>query len=179
MSFSSHEIFSYFEKYIIVETLQEFITRGTQDVRLAYIAGAIDANDTFTDQSSTLNITASKCKNFVKQLQILCYSCGFETRFHQVGGEYRIDAVTNHSVDTISRCPMLFKKSTVENHYNKASSATNSLPVNLIRKDNKYANKVRRLGLDYKKHISVNMFEECVDNINFCPVKVNYEALPC
>ena len=172
LSFSSHEIFSYFEKYIIVETLQEFITRGTQDVRLAYIAGAIDANDTFTDQSSTLNITASKCKNFVKQLQILCYSCGFETRFHQVGGEYRIDAVTNHSVDTISRCPMLFKKSTVENHYNKASSATNSLPVNLIRKDNKYANKVRRLGLDYKKHISVNMFEECVDNINFCPVKV-------
>lgn len=98
-------IYSKFSRDII----PDFIKNGTLSVRNGYIAGIIDnykEKDNFYIYSTTNEL-------FIKQLQLLCYSCGFETclkKTYNYNNDliYTLKAKSDFSKSIISKFSPLF-----------------------------------------------------------------------
>lgn len=178
ISFECHEIYDYLKKQIIdVIDIPEFILEAKFENRLAYIAGVIDGNDnteSYTSFRSPLNIFSGDCSTneYCRQLQTVCYSCGFETKKYDNYDGFMVNVVTNHATECIMESASLIKREIVQSYINKLVQFSNSYPVKSLTNDKIYNNISNKLGLDHKYNICVDAFEKYFGNIDYCPTKV-------
>jgi len=156
------------------ETIASYILQGLPDIRKGFIAGIIDGNDycyEYNDRDRKyLNITTARNKGFVQDLQLLCYSCGFETKLSCNNNEYKLDAVTNHSLKLIDDIKVLLKYQTISSFMNTPKGAScNSFPIRMISSKHTYINNM--FGMHCRK-ILVDTYDEHIGQLNYCPVKV-------
>ena len=148
--------------------IPEFIINNTLDVRLGYIAGVADTDGSL--KNKPIKLVTSVYEPFVLQLQNLCYSCGFETRFY-IGKErpnswqkiYELSLISEHSKRVVSNIPQLHLKlrsSSKENY-------SNSFPSNWI-SDSKLK---RKTG--YTDTVTASAFERFTGKkLKLIPVRV-------
>jgi len=170
LSIKSQELFDYIIKYIIPNKVPYYIIQSTYEVRTAYIAGIIDGCDVVNKNKDFINIARFKDISIIKELQKICYSCGFETIIKQEDENYYLCVVTNYSITNLLENIFLNKKDIIKSYYNKIRYGVNSYPINLIKKESKYD--IRKFEKSYKKNIDVNVFEKHFEEFNYCPVKV-------
>lgn len=193
ISFVCTEIYNYFKKHIIdVVDIPEFIYKTTFTNRMAYISGVIDANDHTESYFSYRNVFNvfyagsnrgdSSMLEYSKQLQILCYSCGFETKRTNKDGVHKLDIVTSYAAECILETPSLVKRNIIASYVGKGMKNTNSYPVHLLKKTKRFDIVDKKIGLIYNHCISVDSYEEYFENVMCCPnkvVKVDYDNIKC
>jgi ribonucleotide reductase class II len=163
ISFKSKELFTYIMQNIVTKNnVPDYITQGTFNVRMSYLAGVVDGNG---HNRTNYCIISDK---LVTSIQNLCYSCGLETKIYKG----LLTAVTNHTIASIHNIDVLIKKEYVSQFYNKNSIGINSFPIEMIKGFRRYDNIVKKFGYDHKNNITINTFEECFDEVSYCPVKV-------
>jgi len=163
ISFSSHDVFSYIMQHIVMTNkVPEYISQGTYNIRMSYLGGVIDGNGYNTSEYCVIT------DKLVSDIQNVCYSCGIETKKYNG----LLTAVTNHTISKLHSIEVLIKKDYVSYFYNKYKIGINSFPIKMLDGFRRYENIKDRLGFNMKKKITVNTFEECFDEISYCPVKV-------
>jgi len=182
VSCSSIEIYEYFDKNMTMWTsrkiIPEYILTGTCDIRMSYIVGIIDGNtncSTLRKGRVPLNIYSSVDKQFIQNIQTLCYSCGFETRFQYSGKNdlYELNAITNYAIESILEASVICKYNVVNSYIDMPIHNVNGFPIKFINQKRKFATINAKLGLQNAKNISMNIYDEFFDNLCYCPVKVN------
>lgn len=153
--------------YEITE-IPNYIKQSKENIKLAYLAGVIDSNDLENNKKNL--IVSSVNIKWIKDIQLLSYSCGFEVRIH-LNKNYKehnknwyvnnfISIDTLHSFNIITNIPELNKSL----KYNKKSHKLNGFPLYYLEdlKDRYKNNNI----------ISINNFENKYNKINYCPTKV-------
>ena len=178
-------IFTNIRNFNEIDMVPKYIMMATTEVRFGYIAGVIDGNmdcAVYDDNNRKyFNIATCYSGKFMKDLQALCYSCGFETKLKNDSRNaitlYKLEVITNYSLNLIQGITVLLKYQIVESYSDMVKGKScNSFPAKMISKVTKnsykhvYINK--KLGLDCKKNISIDSYDEVFDNINYCPVRV-------
>lgn len=100
------------KKYGIKITIPYYINQGLLNIRLAFIAGLVDSTENV--YAKKIYITQTTYKSFIKNVQILCYSCGFETKilYNNIRlYKYVLIASTPFSKYIINSIPQLYQKS--------------------------------------------------------------------
>lgn len=178
VSCSSIELYNYFNKKLMRLTqVPDYITTGMCDIRLSYIAGIIDGNSHCTTLKKgrvPLNIFTSTNKQFVKELQTVCHSCGFESRLKCVSDTqtYQLNAITNYALNTILEASLVLKSDIIQSHVDMPIHNTNGFPAKMLNKKRKYSTIRSKLGLEKYKNVSMNIYEEHFDELGYCPTKV-------
>lgn len=115
---ASDLIVNYFGRHVLrspvaLSTFPEFITQSPVDVRLAYIAGIIDAT------TETLPLIIGNVPiTFARAVQTLAYSCGLALRLQDqnvvstdpIKSSWFLDANNDCALDIISKIPELLKE---------------------------------------------------------------------
>jgi hypothetical protein len=157
------------------ETIASYIMQGLPDIRKGFIAGIMDGNDYCREYNERdrkyLNITTASNKGFVRDLQLLCYSCGFETKLSSNGNdEYKLDTITNHSLKLIDDIKVVLKYQIISSFMNTPKGAScNSFPIRMISSKHTYINNM--FGMHCRK-ILVDTYDEHIGQLNYCPVRV-------
>lgn len=180
LSCISCNLYDYVYKQLKHQNIPQYITMGNTDVRNSYIAGLIDGNNECDYDKSMFNISNAKSKEFIYELQTLCYSCGFETKQKQYKNDdkvlYRLDANTNYSLKKLLDINLLIKKHITETYVNKLRKISNSFPSKMILKEQKYVSKYndicKKLCYEEMKELPIDMCDEYLDEIQYCPVKI-------
>ncbi len=106
----------YFYKFITNDNLKvdyydrnipDFIYESDSFIKLAYLAGIIDGTfytNTIIDNNT---IVSDKSLEWIKQLQILCYSCGFETTIEEKEEEINLKISTKYAKNIIESIPQI------------------------------------------------------------------------
>jgi ribonucleotide reductase class II len=158
----------------------EYIKKAKQEIKLAYIAGIIDGDGCV--KGRLLNLVSTVSLKWAKEIQALCYSCGFETRLNimknipksREGWQplHKLNIITKHSQNIVSKIPQLFKKFNV----NKRVGNSNGFPIDMVISyinDKKYDNNLKRkLGLHNNKQLVIDTFEDNFGKLNYCPTKI-------
>ena len=185
VSCKSKELYEYIYKHLRKDLtkIPDYIMHSIYDLRMAFVAGIIDGNKYCIELSESnrnaFNIITCKYTQFVKQLQVLCYSCGFETR-RKTKNDCFLYSITKHSLNTILDCPLLLKFAVVESYLDTTMHLpnTNSLPSKMLQGKNKYVrNLIKDLGIRNLKEISIDAYDKYVGDISYCPVKVTKISL--
>lgn len=124
----SYKLAQYFNMHLAHSNkdIPDYIKQGNLSVRLGFIAGIIDTH--IYKNKESIQIVNTVHKKWIQQLQILCYSCGFETKLtrtnHHIPNEMAIDdriyiltVESKHSRDIINNIPQLFRKFKVDGMY--------------------------------------------------------------
>lgn len=165
---SNINIFEYFDKFKQIKNIPSYIRESKYYIKLAYIAGLIDSNQYY----DKCYISSSISQDFTYDLQTLCYSCGFETRYMQVDSNHILIAVTEHARLTINNIKELkrpFKINILEkvniNSFDKYM---------LINKDlvNNFYELSTILNLDNSEKIDIDTYNKYFGNIYYCPTRV-------
>jgi hypothetical protein len=156
------------------ERIASYIMQAFSNIRMSFIAGIIDGNQhciEYNDRNRKyFNIITGVNKNFIKDLQMLCYSCGFETKFSIKNNIYNLEAITNHSLKTIEDIKVLLKYQNVNSFINMPKGAScNYFPIKMISSKYSYLNRI--FGLHLKK-VFIDAYDEHVGQINYCPVRI-------
>jgi intein/homing endonuclease len=159
-------------------TIPSFIMEGTRDVRLAFLAGLLDGDGSANNRPVLLVSTVYE--SFAKQVQVLAYSCGFETRLRESSEDwasrkgwqkqYFVSLVSNHAKLEMSECPQLEK----ELRINKTSQRENGFPSSWFEKNR------TKLNATVNNNVCITRFEMVMGNKDLigCPVRVkNVESL--
>lgn len=158
-----------------------FIKNAQLDVRLGYISGIIDGNIHARSLSADNRRAFKICKmhtseiDFVRSIQILCYSCGFETHFSIATDYVTLAAITRHSLNTLINIPTLIKYADVNTYLdtNMYLRNVNSFPASMVRGKNKFGRRfLYNLGIHKLKNITMDVYDQFFGNIAYCPVKV-------
>jgi len=176
-------IFKYIRNFSEIDVIPKYIMQGDYDVRASYIAGVIDGNVNCIsyDGRKYFNIASCFSGKFIKALQALCYSCGFETKQktdNSYGVDlYKLEAITKHSLICIQDIKVLLKYQIVESYSDMVKGKSlNSFPAKMIIKATKNSHKAayihRKLGLENVKNVSIDSYDQWFDDINYCPVRV-------
>jgi intein/homing endonuclease len=123
---TNKKLLDYFSKYIKNTgnmEIPEYINKGTLDVRLGYISGIMDSLGDNTIYPIRVSYHISK--NWINQIQHLCYSCGFESNIQRLKNHvindvcwknaYTLRLITKYSIMLLNNIPQLFKKIDVSN----------------------------------------------------------------
>ena len=187
VSCRSIEIYNYINDYIMnhKKSVPSYITDATYDTKISYIAGIIDGNANFNTLRKgrvPMNIFTDESLDFMKNLQNLCYSCGFETRLckNSYGNFHQLNAITNNSINTLLEIKLMNKYDIVESYLDMPMQRINAFPSTMLYSKRKYRIIKNKLGLANYKNISMDIYDEYFDRIGYCPVKVlgidkNYE----
>lgn len=145
-------------------TIPEYIKMATKEVKLGYIAGIIDGyiiNDT--------NFVSSVYLDWIRELQVLCYSCGFEARLYSNSYYskmmYGLKIITEYSKTLISSIPQLYSKFKLSSKHTDCNY--NSFPLDFIKKE--YGNIKFNPSL---KQMRTDMYEELFGVLITCPTEV-------
>ena len=71
-----------------------------------------------------------KLIQFIKNLQNLCYSCGFETRLYKNTTciFHKLNAITNNAINTLLEIKLMNKLNIVESYVDMPVQNTNYIP---------------------------------------------------
>jgi LAGLIDADG-like domain len=151
--------------------IPECIMRGTKELKLAYATGVMDADGTIITRP--IRLVTTVYEKFARELQIMLYSCGIETRMkyekcerYKSGGRYDIYLITSCSRQKISEVMQLHKKFSV-----LRSKNANGFPSSFIKK-NGGMGVWSRYYLFRKKHMNIDSYCKEFGAINFCPCEV-------
>ena len=176
----SKQLAWYFDKNIkqanIPIKIPEFILKAKKDIKLAYISGILDSDGCANNKP--VNIMSSVYLDWTKQVQVLAYSCGIETRINiqkkdvqsrQGNGKtwqyiHKLNLITNNSKNILSQCPQLVKKLKMS----KIVQKSNHIPIKMF---NISPSIKRKIGAQ-NKHIIIDRYEQLIGELEFCPVKV-------
>ena len=178
VSCSSLEIYNYLNTHVLgMAQIPSYILTGLFDVRLSFIAGVIDGNQncsTLKKNRVPLNICTHVNKTFVKNLQTVCYSCGFETRkkYDNLENTYQLNAMTNHAINTILEASLVLKYDIIKSYEDMPVQNSNGFPFKMLNKRRKYSIISSKLGLDKIKNVSMNIYDTHYDTLSYCPTKV-------
>jgi len=179
VSCKSIEIYNYINENIMnwKNEVPSYITEAQYDIKMSYIAGIIDGNiefNTLRKDRVPMNIFTDESLDFIKNLQNLCYSCGFETRLwkNTKGIFHKLNAITNNALNTLLEIKLMNKIDIVESYVDMPMQNINSIPSTMLYSKRKYRIIKSKLGLGNYKNISIDVYDEYFDTIGYCPVKV-------
>jgi len=178
----SKQLSWYFDKNIkqsktIIKT-PDFILKAKQDIKLAYISGVIDSDS--SPLGRPVQLVSSIYIDWVKELQVLCYSCGIETRIdiqkedtasrqnnnHNWQYIHKLNLITNHSKNLLNNNTQLIKKLRISSK----PQYSNGFDIKLF---NDIESKMKKkLGFYSAKQITIDTYEKEFSKLDFCPVKV-------
>ncbi len=95
----SNELSHYFNQYITINNIPDFITQSTLNIKISYINGIMIENKI---NNKLYHITSSESKIQILKLQTLCYSCGFETRIEEYKYYYNLMIVNEHGTNVLN-----------------------------------------------------------------------------
>lgn len=155
--------------------IPEFIKFATRDIKLGYLAGVLDGDGSVGGRGKVL--VSSVYLEWVKELQVLCYSCGFETRLHKMDTMppsrkkhwkplHRLNIITDHAKGVINSIPQLFSKFEFS-PLNKGNKH-NSFPIEFVRDEFSSTTKIN----PSMKKMRIDTYEELFGEILACPVEV-------
>ena len=161
------------------ERIASYIMQAYPEIRMSFIAGIIDGNQNCIEYNDTyrkyFNVITCNNKNFIKDLQMLCYSCGFETKFSTKCCTYKLEAITNYSLKIIEDIKVLLKYQIVDSFINIPKGIScNYFPIKMISSKYSYLNKM--YGSHLKK-IFIDTYDEYVGELNYCPVRILGKSL--
>ena len=97
--------------------IPEYILRSHTDIKLAYVAGVTDADGCLITRP--VNVVSTIYEQFARDLQVLLYSCGIESRLDICNVDYpsregwnrlhRLNLITKHSQTLFDSIPQLHK----------------------------------------------------------------------
>lgn len=173
----SKQLAWYFDKYVKQANkplnVPDYIKNNTPKIRIAYASGILDADGSVNTRP--LQVVASIYPDWVKQIQILLYSCGIESRIKisnhvppsRVGWQliHHLVIITQYAREILSNSKTLCKKITK----NSRSQNSNGFPSSFIQ-DNHI---IRKYGLYTNKQINIDAYCKFTNsNMKWCPVKV-------
>ena len=107
---------NYLDKHLHSQDIPYFIRTSHLDIRMAYIAGVIDTNIYAHSIAANENL-----KEWLQNIQSLCYSCGFETRLSKYHKKnelfYQLTAFTDYSREKLMTIQQLYNKNITQTHY--------------------------------------------------------------
>ena len=169
----SKQLACYFKQFDSDIEVPDFIKKAKQEIRLAYIAGIINSDGIV--KGKIINILSTVSLKLAKDIQILCYSCGFETKLNIALKEllrlHKLVIVTKYSQKIVFNIPQLFKNYDVNNK----SSTSNSFPSQMIIDyiDNNYDHALKtKLELRTNDQLDTDTFEKYFGKLNYCPTKI-------
>lgn len=181
----SKQMAYYFDKHVKQSNSEievpEYIKKAKQEIKLAYIAGIIDGDGCV--KGRPLNLVSTVSLKWAKEIQALCYSCGFETRLNimknipksREGWQplHKLNIITKHSQKIVSEIPQLFKKFNVNKRVGNSNGFPSDMVINYIN-DNKINNNniKSKLGLYNNKQLVIDIFEDNFEKLNYCPTKI-------
>jgi hypothetical protein len=145
-----------------------FIVKGKEDIRLAYVAGVMDADGCCKDRPINVVTTVYEC--FAREIQALLYSCGIETRI-SIGKTCppsrkkhwqllnHVSLITKYSKSRFNDIPQLFKKF----EYGDKPQRSNGFPLSFISK---------RTNSTAKGQIVIDRYCKSYGPVSWCPVSV-------
>ena len=145
--------------------IPDFILNSTLDIRLSYIAGIIDINNNIHNY----NLISSVNEEFVLNIQKLCYSCGFETRFYKFKNIYNLDIITIYSQNIINTIPELVNKYTIIKEDVNCNYFTEDIYRTFINKNLYSENKKNKLN---NYNCNINYFDKHFYHLNYCPINI-------
>lgn len=179
VSCKSIEIYNYINENIMncKDEVPSYIMDAVYDIKMSYIAGIIDGNiefNTLRKDRVPMNIFTDESLDFVKNLQNLCYSCGFETRLckNTNGIFHKLNVITNNAINSLLEIKLMNKLDIVESYVDMPVQNINSIPSTMLYSKRKYRIIKSKLGLGNYKNISIDIYDEYFDTIGYCPVKV-------
>jgi intein/homing endonuclease len=147
--------------------IPDCILKATKEIKLAFASGCMDSDGCVKDVPIVM---CSICEKFVRELQVLLYSCGIESRvkFQSAGRIkklYKLALLTTHSKKIFNLIPTLHKKCII----GKRSRKANGFPLSFI-EDKKFR---KKHGLVSKgQQINIDSFCKEYGDIDNCPLKV-------
>jgi hypothetical protein len=148
--------------------IPDWILQSTADVKLGYLAGLMDSDGCVGDAC----IVATIYPHFARQVQILAYSCGLETRLRietkmPKRGNYPMNyvrIVTSRTRNIFAAIPQLAKTlpTQTKTNYN------NGFPSTFI--TDKYLR--RQYRLDKSEQLGIDTYDATYDADGICPSKV-------
>ena len=96
----SDNLTKYFNNYIKCNDIYYFINETSFDNRLEYIRGVIESYMCEKNDNIFI-ISQNNFNNWMRSFQILCYSCGFETKFVELKDKYKLYIDSDHSISVI------------------------------------------------------------------------------
>jgi ribonucleotide reductase alpha subunit len=165
---SNINIFEYFAKFKQIKNIPSYIRESKYDIKLAYIAGLIDSNEYY----DKCYISSCDSQDFTYDLQTLCYSCGFETRYMQVNSNHILIAVTEHArliINSIKELKRPFKINILEKINVNSFDKYMLINDNLV---NSFPELFAILNLNEGETIDIDTYNKYFGNINYCPTRV-------
>lgn len=152
--------------------IPDCILQATNAVKLAYLSGVLDGDGSAMNRP--VQLVATVYPEFARQLQILAYSCGIETRLNiatevppsRVGWQpiHQVNIITAHSIKSLSECPQLAKKLWV----GLKPQRSNGFPSSFIS-----GGEIRaKYGLSKAKQMVIDSYETEFGRTHLCPTKV-------
>lgn len=161
------------------------IMYSKQNVRLAYIAGVIDAGGCVGTPSYIVTSTSFA---WVKSIQSLAYACGIETRLVETlepstsrsGGIilmlrfYKLAVVTQHTLATLAAIPQLQrKKICVSTNAVGQAGYTNDVPAHWISLDPATPYSLKLKANAFSGHnVTIDAYDANLHRLHACPVSV-------
>jgi hypothetical protein len=148
---SNINIYEYFMNFKEVKNIPYYIRESKYVIKLAYIAGLIDSKEYYDN----CYIATSDKQDFIYDLQTLCYSCGFETRYMQINSNHILIAVTEHArvvINSIKELKRPFKINILE------KQNINSFDKYMLINDNLVSNFPELFAI-----LNINKDEETID----------------
>jgi hypothetical protein len=83
--------------------IPDYIKQGRLSTRMCYLIGLIDVINgiDYYSKAARLTIAKSACKEWIQQVQAVCYSCGFETYIDRSDVKYELHAYTKYGIEFI------------------------------------------------------------------------------
>lgn len=161
----SKQLAWYFDSYIKHIQIPEYILRAHTDIKLAYVAGVTDADGCLVN--IPVNVVATIYEQFARDLQVLLYSCGIESRLDICTVDYRLNRlnlITKHSQTLFDSIPQLHK---VMNQTSRSQNA-NGFPCE-YETDSKIKTK---FGLYNNKQFNLDEYDRHYGCSDIVPVSV-------
>jgi intein/homing endonuclease len=175
---SSKQIATYFYGWLkqpkTCLSIPECILNAKQSIKLSYLRGIFDGDGACNNKPALLVTTVYE--KFAKEIQVLCYSCGLETRLKKNDAKwasrksswqtlYHLGVITKNSKNILLK-GFGFKKF----KENTCSRNANSYPMNFFNDAiNKCKNSVHFWS---NKNVNIDAYEKYYGDQLFCPVSV-------
>jgi intein/homing endonuclease len=173
----SKQLALYFDKYVkqpkTCIKIPDYILRAGNDIKLAYVAGVTDTDGCLTNRP--INVVSTIYEQFAREIQILLYSCGIESRLNIVTKDYpsrednwsrvhQVNLITKHSQTMFDNIPQLHKNMVK----NSRSQNANGFPTE-YETDTKIKSK---FGLYSNKQFNLDAYDKQYGISNIIPIEV-------
>lgn len=137
----SKQLATYFRSWLkqanTLISVPNFIWNATQDIKLAYVAGLMDADG--SAKTRPIQVVCTIYEDFAEEIRLLLSSCGIQTRIKALSEinledgwrkKYAVVLINSKAKETFSDIPELFKAD-LKNNKN-SEQRTNVLPSGLV-----------------------------------------------